>query len=442
MTQPKNLREAHTHLAMHGESLVTPSAAQCATIEDVLAVIRAARHTAIEQGHRWVVVRSLRTEALAERRWPTRAELQSACADLPLMVLSFDHHSCCVNDKARLAADLQDESPNPTGGVIVRDAVGKPTNVLLERACMMVREAVPTPTLAQHRAQLRASLCALAKLGFAEAHDLMSPAWMGPLLARMHDEGDLECEGPDGETVSMRVGLFPLVQDLPANLQTLKTWQRKSRVELLGGKIFVDGTLNARTAWMLEPFAEPLDHHPRGTPLMHTPQIADAIALCTSAGYALAAHAIGDAAVRAVLDAAQLVGPQAQANVRIEHLEIVHEQDIPRFAKLGVIASVQPCHLLYDIEVLQRQLPHTITDTSPSRVLPLKDLLASGLVPGVSLLFGSDVPIVRPNPKDSILAATHRRRITDCKTHGPKSEAIVPSQALDEPTAWSCFTQP
>ncbi|MEL7484376.1 MAG: amidohydrolase family protein, partial [Planctomycetota bacterium] len=134
---------------------------------------------------------------------------------------------------------------------------------------------------------------------------------------------------------------------------------------------------------------------------------------------------LGDGAVCAVLDAVERVRPPRWM-VRIEHAEVIDAADVPRFAELGVIASVQPCHLLVDIEALGRALPDRV-----DRVLPLRELIDSGLEPGQTLLFGSDAPIVRPDPEDSIRAAVHRSR--------PDSVAIAPDQAISESEAWSCF---
>jgi predicted amidohydrolase YtcJ len=165
-------------------------------------------------------------------------------------------------------------------------------------------------------------------------------------------------------------------------------------------------------------------------------------------GLGLAVHAIGDAAVRAALDAFEQrpdpardrkrpgTGPvpafldSSLPLLRIEHAEIVDERDVPRFAKLGVVCSVQPCHLLVDVEALQRGLPAKL-----ARVLPLRDLVDSGCQPGRLLWFGSDTPIVRPDPQDSIQAAVHRRRPGDGDIH-----TIAPEQAITEKEAWAAFT--
>lgn len=167
--------------------------------------------------------------------------------------------------------------------------------------------------------------------------------------------------------------------------------------------------------------------------MMDGGSLAAAMALARRMGLDLAAHAIGDGAVRAVLDAWESLGPiGGPSRLRIEHAEIIDAADVARLARprFGeVIVSVQPCHLLADIEALRRGLPHRL-----DRVLPLRELIDAGCGPGERLWFGSDVPIVRPHPGDSIRAAVHRRR----EGMGA-GDAIAPGQAITEAEAWACF---
>jgi predicted amidohydrolase YtcJ len=162
---------------------------------------------------------------------------------------------------------------------------------------------------------------------------------------------------------------------------------------------------------------------------MMTPkQIDIALCACKEHRLPLASHAIGDAAVRAVLDAIERNGCN-RTGCRIEHAELIDEADLRRFVDQGVIASLQPCHLLPDMEALRRAVPDRL-----DRVLPIRSLLKSGLAPGIELLFGSDVPIVRADAQDSIQAAVERRR-----SGMDESESINPDEAIDEETAWVCF---
>lgn len=428
---PFPLREAHAHLPAMGAEMAMLALADCRDRGDVLARVAtraAALASTREPG--WLIATGLRPSAWPDPRWPGMSELDAACPARPCMVVGFDHHSGAVNSAAFAAIGFTPTSPSPPGGLIQRDRSGWPTGLLLEAAFNAARLAAPAPTHAQWLDHLRAACRALAGMGFVEAHDLLSPPWLGPALAELARAGELP----------LRVSLFPRVEDLPGIAATSASW-RSDRLTLAGGKIFVDGTLNSRTAWMIEPFRDPIPEHPCGTPLMTVAQIADALSRCAALGLGLAAHAIGDAAVRAVLDAVQSrprerasTRPPAPAggsdgSLRIEHAELIDERDIPRFAELGVVCSVQPCHLLCDVEVLREQLPHRL-----DRVLPLRDLIAAGLVPGRTLIFGSDVPIVRADPQDSILAATLRRR-----PDMPVAAAVAPAQALTEREAWACF---
>lgn len=332
-------------------------------------------------------------------------------------------------------------TPDPAGGVVERDLDGEPTGVMLEGATRLVWSRVPEPTRAERKEHVRLALEDLASKGFVEAHDMLSHDWLGPVLAELRHEA-----GADGLPCS--VWLYPLVEDLERAVAGRGAWE-SAEVRLAGGKVFTDGTINSRTAWMLEPFADPIPSHPRGTPLMSVEQIAGAIRACTKHGLHLAAHAIGDGAVRACLDAAELARSRGSTSLassshavtaslrhsvtslRIEHAELIDEADVPRFAELGVVASVQPCHLLADIEALRRLLPHRL-----GRVLPLRELAETGCVPGELMWFGSDTPIVRPDAEDCIQAAVHRRRVGM-----GASEAMALEQGIGEEEAWGAFAR-
>ena len=327
-------------------------------------------------------------------------------------------------------ADIPADQAPASGGLIAADSTGALTGVVYEHAAHRLWNALPALTDAQFQTNLQLGLGGLGAT-FSEIHDLKSQPRLGPLLAHT-----LDTLTSQGHTIPAAIHLFPLLKDLDQALATRASWERDG-LTLAGAKIFVDGTLNSRTAWMLAPYADasagPAHDHPQGTPMMTPAQIEDAIGQCDAAGLPLAAHAIGDAAVRAVLDAIEKVQPKTPG-FRIEHAEVIDEADVPRFAELGVIASVQPCHLLYDIEALHKALSDRL-----DRVLPLRELVDAGSEPGVGLLFGSDTPIVRPDPADSILAATTRRRDDSIPGLSP-SEPVGLCQAITQSQAWDAFS--
>lgn len=380
-----------------------------------------------EQGPaKWTRAFGARIEGWAESRWPMLAELDAATGDTPTVVMSFDHHSALANSAALAAAKLSPGQVVPPNGLVCTNSAGRATGLLQEQAAYAAWNAAPEPTMGQRRRDVLRALKLLGAMGFDEVHDLHSQSWLGPLL------GELDRAG----TLRARVRLFPPASRLVEDCASRRLWE-SDMVRIAGGKVFADGTLNSRTALMLTPYASPLDEiGPLGKAMVSRSELNSHMRTCRELELDLAVHAIGDGAVRMVLDVWESVQTAGTKNsdggkggLRIEHCELIDEADVERFARLGVICSVQPCHLLADIEVLTRQFPRRL-----GRVLPLRDLIQAGLKPGRTLIFGSDAPIVRPNPEDSVLAATLRRR-----RDMPEALAIAPEQSIDEKTAWACF---
>ena len=407
----KATREAHAHLHLHGRALSMLDLSSCTTRADALARIE--QHAATmnhEPPGSWLLGFGLRVNAFTDDpRWPHRLELDRIAAGRPCCIMSFDHHSVVGSSAVLAACGIDAATANPPGGVICRDSHGDPDGVLLESAAILAWNAAPQPDPSQWRRHVERGLADLASHGFTEVHDLLSPSWLGPLLVSLDDQGRLP----------MRVRLHAPLESLEE--QASAAWSR-DRVRLAGGKVFADGTLNSRTAWTLVPFRDPLPDHPFGTPLMDRAALAAAMRRAHALNLGLAVHAIGDGAVRATLDAATEVNGGGfigdLPRLRIEHAELIAPDDVERFAALQVVASVQPCHLLADAPVLARQFPD-----HAQRVLPLRRLVDSGCEPGRLLWFGSDTPIVRPHPEDSIAAAMNR----------------PPSHALSRAECLACF---
>ncbi|MCH8259169.1 MAG: amidohydrolase [Planctomycetes bacterium] len=413
--KPRQLRDAHAHLPQHGRAAEMVRLDGCASKEACLSQLAAACDASAEG---WILGAGLRVESWPEPTYPTARELDEAVRGRACCAWSFDYHALVASSVALASAGITPHSADPPGGIVCRDErSGQPTGLLLEAAAHLVWDAVPAPSEADRRRHVLRAVGDMKRLGFVEVHDLHAPPWLGPLLAELDDADEL----------GIRVELFPPLARIESSAEQAGSW-RRDRVRLGGGKVFVDGTLNSRTAWMLSDFADPLPGRPRGQAMMSPDELDEAIRRADALGLPLAAHAIGDAAVRAVLDAIERVRPRTPG-FRIEHAELIDERDVPRFASLGVICSPQPCHLLPDIEALTRLLPHRL-----DRVLPLRELIDAGLKPGELLLFGSDTPIVRPDPEDSVHAAVHRRR-----AGMDVSASIAPDQAIEPAEAWAAF---
>lgn len=419
------LRDAHLHLAEHGEELSCVHLQDCAGVEDCLRRVAAAADAvsgdgaAAEDG-RWIRATGARIEAWRERRYPTARELEEAGNGRPVVVVSFDHHALAVSERVLKLAGIERGTPDPPGGLIERGPDGEPTGVLLEGARELVRRVQSRVSDEQYAEYVRIAQADLRRYGFVEVHDMLATPRLARTLIELERRGGLE----------PAVDLYAreeVVEEVRAAAEDCKS----GRVRFRGMKIFVDGTLNSRTAWMLEPFADPIPDHPCGTPFFTAEELDRVMARCAEQKIELAAHAIGDAAVRAVLDAYERARTSGAAfRCRIEHAEFIDEADIDRFARLGesgvVVASMQPCHLLTDIEAIRR-----LTPDRAGRAFPLRELWDSavrhGVDPAAMILLGSDTPIVSPDPGDNVQAAVHRRR-----AGMSAEEAVGVEQALRE----------
>ena len=408
------LCEAHAHLFQLGRSLSMLDLSSCGSRDEMLWALSEHARGLAHDG--WVLAHGARPDGWDDPTWPSRAEIDRACPGRGVVAWCFDYHAMVASTialgEAKITAHTVIES-----GVIEHDASGEPSGLLLEHAALRMWNAVPEPSHEDRHRLIRDACLHLEALGYRQVHDLKSQPWLGSVL------DDLILSGE----VSLSATLFPLMKHLRETAAEVSDWT-SGQVALGGGKIFVDGTFNSRTALMLEPFADGHNDFPRGKSMMKPAQIDHMLMACRESAVALAAHAIGDGAVRAVLDAIERTGA-THMGCRIEHAELIDKADVPRFKELGVIASLQPCHLLPDIEALAKAVPDRL-----DRVLPIAELIESGLTPGIDLIFGSDVPIVGADPHDSIQAAVHRRR----KGMDP-ARAIAPEQAIDESTAWACF---
>jgi predicted amidohydrolase YtcJ len=344
----------------------------------------------------------VRTEGWPEARWPTIDELDRATTGLPCVLMSFDHHAAACNSAALAHAGLKGGDRVAELGVVVADEIsGLATGFLLEHAAYCVWGCAPEPTEQERVHHVWMALERLRALGFTEAHDLHSQGWLGPALNTLERE----------DRLAINVWLYPPIAGLERDHAGRSAWVSE-KIRLAGGKVFADGTLNSRTAFVLDEYREPRPGPgggAHGKAMVSAAELDRAIELVERLGVHLAVHAIGDACVRMALDAIERTSKTpigSRGMHRIEHCELVHEDDLSRFAEMDVVCSVQPCHLLTDIEVLCRQLPHCL-----DRVLPLRSLINAGCAPGELLWFGSDAPIVRPEPEDSMQAAVHRRRV-------------------------------
>ncbi len=419
------LRDAHLHLAEYGASLNVLDLSGCSSLAECLERMREECQRTRDPA--WVIGMAARPSAWPEGRFPYASELDEACEARPAVVRCFDHHSGAGSTAALVAAGLTDGARSPTAepGVVadmdVRDA--RATGAVRESAYAMLLAAAPQRSDEETERHILRAQAALAGYGIVEAHEMWAVPQVVRALRALEDRGEL----------ALRVVLHA-VPDHFAEVRRLAHERASEHIEFGGLKLFIDGTLSGRTAHMLDPFREGLPEAPCGTPLVPEVELRRHLAQAGAEGHDVAVHAIGDGAVRRLLNAEEATD-RATGTLRIEHAQFVHPDDVARLPRLAgdrarVIVSPQPMHLLVDIEAIERFVPHAADRAFPMASL-VRTYTDAGLDPSAHVCLGSDAPVVRPDPADNVRAAVHRSRLSE------PDRVIAAHEAIDEATALS-----
>jgi predicted amidohydrolase YtcJ len=370
--------DGHTHFLMWALGRRRVQLAGARTREEAVARVAAASPT---QG--WVIGQGWDANGWAHA--PDRWSLD-AVQGRPVFLDSLDVHAAWVNSAALAAAGIDRSTSDPFGGRIVRDATGEPTGLLLERAVELVSRHLPAPPEDLIDAALADAQAEAHRLGVTGIHNV---------------EGEVALAGfrrlDAGDRLRLRTLFHPPVASLPGLVAAgARSGQGTPWLTLGGVKMFLDGSLGSRTAWMLRPYEGSRD---RGMPITDARDAEDAMRLAATNGIAAVVHAIGDAAVRRALD---LMSPLPKAAIphRIEHLQCVDPADLGRAAVAGLVASMQPAHLLTDIPLVDRHWGERGRGAYAFRSL---------LARGTTVVFGSDAPVATLDPRDGVFAALERR---------------------------------
>lgn len=363
-------------------------------------------------GRGWDLARWKLTE------WPTKASLDEAAPNNPVALSAKDGHSWWLNSKALAAVGITKATPDPKGGVIVRDASGEPTGILREAAIELVKPFIASPPASAVQGGLRDATTQFHTLGITSA-DIVAGA-MGRDLEMEEAFRTFQAMERAG-TLGVRLTMFFPAHDLDRLIACgLRSGFGSDWVRFGGIKLYADGSLGSRTASMLAPYEGTKD---TGVDVLPAAEMAAIVKKAAEHGIASAIHAIGDKAVRTALDAFAAAKPASDAfglRQRIEHAQIVDPADIPRFKELGVIASMQPCQLLSDIGNAE-----TYWGAERSkRAYPVRSLMATGAV----VAFGSDVPVEPADPRRSLKGAVLRPQ--DDGTPWNAAECISPWDAF------------
>jgi hypothetical protein len=386
------LADAHGHVALLGRWRREVSLAGASGEEECAA--RAAERARGVAAGGWI-----RGSGWDQNRWPgggfpSERTLTRAVPSHPAALSRVDGHALWVNAAALQAAGISAATSDPPGGRILRDAAGRPSGVLLDAAQDLVLVRIPPPSPAQLEEAVLLSLGELVRLGFTAVHDAGVPPDVLAVYRRLAAEDRLPLR-----VHAMLDGDLPR-EELEDAMAEARAAPEVGRLSLGAVKLFVDGALGSRGAALHEDYAD--DPGNRGLLLATPDALLDRILAIARARLQPAVHAIGDRAVSTVLDA--LEGAASRVDVaalrpRIEHAQIIRPRDVPRLARVGAVASMQPVQALSDAPWLAARLgagSERLRGAHPWRTL---------LAAGVPLAFGSDFPVEEPDPRAGLVAA-------------------------------------
>ena len=359
--------------------------------------------------------------------WPegygNAAMLDDVAPNHPVFLTVKSLHAAWANSRALELAGIDRNTPNPPGGTILRNPDSTPNGILLESAYPLIESVIPVPSTNEMAEMLLGAQEHLWKLGITSVHDFDQKAvFQG--LQQVHTNHQLKLR----VRKNFHGHQIPAIKDLGVNPSF-----GDDMLHIGALKYFSDGAIGPHTAAMLEPYTQ---NDSLGE-MLFTPDELDEIYLtATNIGFPVAMHAIGDRANHLVLNAIENIRKYEQKHHlsplphRIEHAQILKVSDVARFKSLNVIASVQPYHISMDIH---------ITDTALQGRGKQSFLFKSLLEHQVQVIFGSDAPVVSPNPFYGLYSAVARKnQFDDPIWH--EEEALTIQQAITGYTAAPPFS--
>ncbi|HYH83446.1 MAG TPA: amidohydrolase [Longimicrobium sp.] len=407
-TATPGLTDAHVHLTTYGLSLSRVDLNAAAGIPQALEMIGAAAGT----GAGWL--RGIGWDVHRWGRLPTAAELDAVAAERPCYFQSHDIHGAWLNTAALRLCGITAGTADPEGGQIVRDEAGEPTGVLLENAMVLAERHLPADTPAERRDALLAAQARVHALGLTGVHSVETTG--------LEDYAALV----DEDALRLRVlQTIPLTRLEHAVRTGLRSGFGGDWLRIGGVKMFLDGALGSRTAWMREPYAGTDE---RGIQTLTAEEFRAHAELAAGAGIASTVHAIGDAAVALALDVLTAVPVPRAMPHRVEHVQLCPPDLWERVGRSGLVASMQPVHLMTDIPAAERHWGHARCRGAYA--------FAPLLAAGATLAFGSDVPVETVDPRPGLFAAVRR-----VDWSGAPAGEWYPEHALTAEQALRAYTE-
>ena len=422
------LTDSHAHFIQGGFQLLSVDLKDARSEEEF--VRRIAEKARTLPPGRWMQGGDWDEEAWPSENLPTRWLIDSVTPRTPVFISRYDGHAVLANSLALQLAGISKETPNPAGGVIVRDPEsGEPTGVLKDEAQDLVAKVIPHPSESEMEEALRVALKEAARVGLASIHDItVGPeAWNGNFTGEIELLRAAELAG----WLTCRIyAITPIANWKNLEQAGISHDMGSDFLEMGAVKAFADGSLGSRTAWMFKPYDDDPSNSGLPMPIMAPPAKLEEIAgQADQAGIQICTHAIGDRAISSLLDIYERIGGEhpAEHRFRVEHAQHVRPEDFARFGKLGIVASMQPYHAIDDGRWAEKRIGHERARSSYA----WKSMLDAG----ARLAFGSDWPVAPLDPLSGIYAA-----VTRATLDGKNPGGWFPEQRLTVEEAFRAYT--
>ena len=358
---------------------------------------------------------------------PTKEQLDRLISDRPAIIKCYDGHTVWVNSKALELAGVNRASLDPPNGIIVRDPLtGEPTGALKEAAMALVDKVIPTPSREEKLLALKRGIAESHRFGVTSVQEAGLKAVDIELIESLRANQELKLR------MNIALEAKPGMSELEADqLEVIRN--RYPYIPIRSAKLYADGVIESHTAAVLEPYS---NNPSRGLPEFAVDDLDRVVAMLDRRGWQIMIHAIGDAGIRMSLDAIERAiklnpSPERERRHRIEHIESVSREDIPRFGQLGVIASMQPNHASPNSNIFNVWAVNLGPERA-SRAWCWKSIQDAG----GKLAFGSDWPVVGIDPRSGIHTALTRQTAL-----GDPPAGFIPEQRLPLKRVLEAYTQ-
>ena len=419
--------DAHVHFTNLGRQRQILNARGMSK-EEIVAEV--GRRAAASPPGDWIEGRGWDQNTWQVREFPTKADLDGVSPDNPVFLKRIDGHAAWVNSAALMAASITRDTLDPAGGQIIRDAAGDPTGTLIDNGFRLAEREIPPPSRAQRRQAVHLAIEEALASGLTGVHEAGGSREEIEVYLEMLEDDDFDFRLYEFVRWPANEAEQPHTYDeLDYFLeQGPQVGLYDNRLTIRGIKMSIDGAMGSRGAALLEPYAD--DPGNTGLFRLSEDEIYGTILRGLEAGFQTATHAIGDAANRVVLDAFERAIEESGVEdhrLRIEHAQILHPDDVGRFAELGVLPSMQPTHATSDM--------HWVVDRVGEQRTTFAYAWRTLLDSGVRMPGGSDAPVESVRPLWGIYSAVTRQ------DHDPGNAAPWhPEQLVTREEALRMFT--